>query len=407
MKKALFLLCLFLALPLWGQNLEGQLAALGLEDLRVGESPRQELVAAFSNKVYREPARALLEALKCLLPQTVQPGGLRLIYLEERVPQVALSLDAAEWRAYQKGRLSLPELVNALHISYDTGDYDELAASHAAAKRSPGRIDLVLYPRLWLDNAWFNKLYGVAFDLAPALEMGLWKGASLTAQVILPLLNNVNGERDYIRPGFLLFRQAWRFPKNFFATFSIGNFNADRFGADFELRYRASSGLWSASLEAGQTGSSTIENGHWRLSQWQHTTGAASFTWRPAFYGLRFDFTAQRYLHGDYGFRFDLSRHFGETVIGFYALRTGGLYNGGFRFAVPLPRRKRAQRRAFRLRLPEYFDWEYSAQSGNEYVARQLGEYYETRPDESPARADYNPAYLKHAMLDLAEGAPE
>jgi hypothetical protein len=39
--------------------------------------------------------------------------------------------------------------------------------------------------------------------------------------------------------------------------------------------------------------------------------------------------------------------------------------------------------RKVRVRLPEYYQMEYSGQSGLEYFRRKLGQDYETRPDES------------------------
>ena len=59
----------------------------------------------------------------------------------------------------------------------------------------------------------------------------------------------------------------------------------------------------------------------------------------------------------------------------------GGEANGGFHFAVPLPQWGKS--RKVRVRLLEYYQMEYSGQSGLEYFRRKLGQDYETRPDES------------------------
>ena len=48
---------------------------------------------------------------------------------------------------------------------------------------------LVLYPGVMLVNNVTYKLYKAALDLQPALEMQLWKGASLRMQVSLPIVN--------------------------------------------------------------------------------------------------------------------------------------------------------------------------------------------------------------------------
>jgi hypothetical protein len=256
-----------------------------------------------------------------------------------------------------------------------------------AARITGQRVDVVIYPRVSLNNAWFDKLYGAVIDIAPALEIGLWKGALFTGQVIFPVWNNMTGEIDYIRPGMLTFRQEYLFPHNLFASLSVGQFNSDRIGADATLRYLTANDRWMVSLNGGLTGSSTFYGGKWKVTRWKRITGSVSFRYNLPFYPLQFDITAQRYIYGDRGIRVDCTRHFGKVAVGFYAMYSGGQPNGGFHFVIPLPQKKSATRRAVRVRLPEYFDWEYEAQSGNDYARKRLGRYYETRPDETRVRS--------------------
>ena len=71
-----------------------------------------------------------------------------------------------------------------------------------------GRAELVVYPQLTLDNAWLDKLYGTAINLAPALQLRLWKGAQFIGQAIFPIWNNMGGPNDYIRVGVLAVSQS-------------------------------------------------------------------------------------------------------------------------------------------------------------------------------------------------------
>lgn len=64
-----------------------------------------------------------------------------------------------------------------------------------------GKVDVVLYPGVMLVNNVTYKLYKATFELQPAVEMQLWKGASLRLQVCLPIVNNEPGKWDCIRPG--------------------------------------------------------------------------------------------------------------------------------------------------------------------------------------------------------------
>ncbi|MDR1980560.1 MAG: YjbH domain-containing protein [Tannerellaceae bacterium] len=375
-----------------------RLLQMGMEDVSLEERDGIWRIA-YSDRAYRETSHGLFDVLNMLLDrQDTPPDEIRLLVLKERIPTLSVTLAGETVRLYRSGSLSLREVITNLQISYDTS----LDAPHlrrlTAENSSAGKIDMVLYPRISLRNAWLDKLYGAAFDIAPALEIGLWKGASFTGQVIIPVWNNMVGEMDYIRAGMVVFRQEYRFPHNLFASFHIGHFNSNRMGADATLRYRPNSDRWMVSLNAGLTGSSTFYRGKWEVTTWKRLTGSAAFRYNLPLYHLQFDLTAQRYIYGDYGVRMDCSRHFGEVTIGFYAMYSGGLPNGGFHFAVPLPQKKRSTR-AVRVRLPDYFDLEYEAQSGNEYASRRLGRYYETRPDENRSRAYLHPRFLKERLL--------
>lgn len=54
------------------------------------------------------------------------------------------------------------------------------------------------------------KLYKAALELQPAVEMQLWKGASLRMQVSLPIVSNEDGKWNCVRLGFMALRQDFR-----------------------------------------------------------------------------------------------------------------------------------------------------------------------------------------------------
>ena len=374
---------------------------MSIEDVIVVNEP-DRLLVNYSDNVYRGPYQGAFEVLSLILNDLRVNKNIVLILQEDRIPYIALRLPEEQVDAYHNGSLTLAGLMSSVDISYDTDKYSGVIKGLKGENRSAGKIDVVLYPQILLKNSWFDKLYGAAVNVAPAVEVGMWKGASFTGQVIFPLWNNMTGEVDYIRAGMLLFRQEYRFRRNIFMTFNIGNFNANRMGADISFKYTPDNNQWEAGVNAGITGSSTFHIGKWELSEWRRKTGAAFFRYNEPRYNLQFDLTGQRYIYGDYGLRLDCTRHFGEVSIGFYGMYSGGEPNGGFHFAIPLSGKKRARQHFVRLRIPEYFDWEYEAQSGNEYSQKHLGRYYETRPDENRSQRYYNPAYIKTMLVKSA-----
>ena len=407
MLKIYRILFLFLLGCLFGwkgkATVKEALVDLGMENVKVAVQAGGVCIA-YEDNVYRGTYRGLFEVIRTLLDEPdIADENIQLAVLENGIPQIRVSLDREFVSAYRQGRLSLAAVMKGLAISYDTGEVMKALKGTKAVNRSAGKVDLVLYPQVRLQNSWLDKIYGAVLDIAPAVEIGLWKGASFTGQVIFPVWNNLVGEMDYIRAGMLVVRQEIRLPKNVFATLSVGNFNQDRIGVDLNLLYHTNSDRWAFGLSGGLTGASTFYGGRWEVTQWRRVNGSVLVRYNEPYYNLQFDLSAHRYIYGDYGVRGDCSRHFGEITVGLFAMYSEGEVNGGFHFAIPLPRKKRSKHRAVRVRLPEYFDWQYEAQSGPRYTSRRLGRSYETRPDENRNRTYYNPDFIKDNLVILAE----
>lgn len=398
-------------LLLWlvAHGLQGQedglcrsLVEMGMENVSACQEGGT-IYAAWEDPVYRGTFRGLFEVVQRVLTQGEEPTDFCFVVLENHVPQIALSLNKELCTGYQAGSLTLTQVMKQLQISYDTRRAMRVLKGVKAENRSTGKIDFVLYPQFSFNNAWYDKLYGVELNIAPAVEMQLWKGASFTGQVIFPIYSNLTGEMNYIRAGMLVLRQELRLPHNLFGQVSVGNFNSGRMGVDASLLYRTNNDRWALGANAGLTGSSTFYEGRWEVSQWRRVSGSAFVQFNEPHYNMQFKLRGSRYIYGDYGVRADCVRHFGEVSIGLYAMYSGGEVNGGFHFAVPFPIKKNYKRKAVRVRLPQYVDLEYEAQSGNKYAARQLGRYYETRPDENHSQRYYNPDYIRANLVRLAE----
>lgn len=101
-------------------------------------------------------------------------------------------------------------------ISYDTDEAMEvLKKRHRTLNSSAGKVDIVVYPEVKLENSSFDRLYTYYVNLAPAVEMALWKGAELTAQVVFPVATNLKGQYKKIRPGVIALSQEFCFGKGF------------------------------------------------------------------------------------------------------------------------------------------------------------------------------------------------
>lgn len=376
------------------------LRQMGMENIREAADP-EGVYLCWEDPVYRGPVRGLAEILRTLAVQEDLVQDTHLVILENGLPQILVKVLAADWADYREERISWADFVNRLLLTYETDDVMRRFSGTKTEHRSAGRIDFVVYPQLQLRNSWLDKIYGASVNIAPAVEMQLWKGASFTGQVIFPIWNNMVGEMDYIRAGILTLRQEIRLPKRWMASLTVGNFTQQRIGADLQFTWRTANDRWLLGARGGLTGASVVQEGRWQVSRWERLSGVVWGRYFEPHYQLELELTAERYIYGDYGARFDCVRHFGETTVGLFAMVSGGEANGGFSFSVPLPRKKRMQRKAVRICLPEYWGLTYEAQSGNEYAERRLGRRYQTDPVVSRTNRFYNPDYVRKQLMRL------
>ena len=366
---------------------EQTLLSLGMEEIRVAQTD-SVCTIAYEDNIYRGTYRGLAAVIEALrsLPETEQAAAYELVVLDDRIPRLLLTL---------------PRQTAALEVSYDTDEAMRRLKGKERRNKMAGRIDVVLYPELFLQNSWLDKLYGGAGNFSPAIRMDLWKGAVLTGQVVLPVYTNMTDFRKYIRPGVITLRQEFRLPGGVLGRLTAGNFTDNRMGVDAALRYQPARGRWLVGANVGLTGSSTCYGGEWVVSTWRRVSGSVWGRYNEPHYGLQIDLAAVRLVYGDMGARLDCRRHFGEVTVGVYGLFTDGEMNGGFHFALPIPGTKRGKRRAVRFRLPEYFAHEYRARHGGSYGDELLGYSYEVRPDENGSRGYDAPDFIKKEILRI------
>ena len=397
--KGIILLLFCLSTPLSAREWSTELRRMGMENIRE-VNLNESCYLSWEDPVYRGSCRGLAEVIRLIARKSMEEKDFHLVIQKNRIPQILLLLRGEDLTQYRLHQKSWDELIRSAEITYDTDEAAQiLKKAEKTEHTSAGRVDVVLYPQLNLRNSWFDKIYGASVNIAPAVEVALWKGAYFTGQVIFPIWNNMEGEMDYIRAGMVTLRQDIRLPKRWFASVSVGNFDRQRIGVDARLEWRTADDRWKMEIRGGLTGASVFYGGKWKVSRWERFTGAASVRYYEPTYNLEMELTGERYIYGDYGGRIDLTRHFGEVSIGLFAMYSGGEANGGFSFSVPMPRKKRYRRGYFRVRLPEYWGLGYEAQSGNEYTEHRLGRRYEIRPEESRSAGFYNPDFVRKELL--------
>ncbi len=383
----------------------------GFENVRVQQKANVVLVA-LENNVYRWDIDAITTALDTIAAFS-GTKKITLCLLKHDIPQIWAEITAGLWEEFRKGGCSEIDLREQLKICREpVPGWDELKKCPAY---NPGfyKTDIVPYPQLSIQNRLLTQLYEVQFNIAPAIEIVLWKGMMFTGQVIFPVRNDVEilnikenvdykernflyttDEGHHIRPGFVTLSQDFRLPKQWFGNISIGQFNAYKYGANFYLNHYFKDGRWSLSFNSGLTGKAHFIDNQWITGKIDNLTWKLGAGYFYPGYNMLFQLSYGCYLNQDKGFRADCTRYFGETVVGFYAMHTGEKFNGGFRFTIPVPTAKRKRGRMFRISPPRYFDSDYNAG-----YAVYYGKDFETRPNENQAEHFRNTEYIKNQIL--------
>lgn len=353
----------------------------GYENIRI-RSTGQTLYVAFEDRTDRQPWDGLVRLVRLwrqnncqqTLVANLETGG---------IARVTMKYEPS----------------GVLEVSGATAECSHLLASENAENKSYGKLLITALPVLSLRNSRTDVLFTVSAGIAPTLQMELWKGAQIDAQVIFPIYNSMEEQFDHIRPGIIAFTQRFKVANSWQLIGSVGNFSNQRAGAHLQMRYDQPKGWWGISAEGGVTGSSTTWNGHWSFSEWKRIDfQLASYFYLPV-WNTKLEVRGGRFVRGDYGVRADLSRRFRNVTVNLYGMLTDGEANGGFSFIVPLTFTRIKRIRPVSVVWPDWYDWEYSAQSGPEYVERGLGQTYLSRLYQRADESYWNPNYIKSQII--------
>ncbi len=402
---ALFLFCL---LPLkgicqTGENTVNTLVEMGFENVGWTEDGK-ERVYVLQNSAYRLNGVGIGKAV-----DVIQKMGLpdkkpcRVIVLDNNVPQISL---------YYKPIIgdSVPEASRAdWNVSYDLGGAWKEARKIKRENSSLFKVDVVVYPELSLKNLVITQIYQVLFNLSPTIEVSLWKGMKLTAQMVIPIYNDgfemmseaVYNIYDRVHPGCVSLSQTVRLPYNTWATFSIGHFMANRYGVDLRMQHVLKADeRFSFDGGVGYTGACYWDafTCHFDTKKvWTWNLGA-NFYW--SYYNLQTSVKVSQHIQGEKSIRCDVIRHFRYCSIGFYAEKgnRGIRSNGGFRFQIALPPYK-YKRKGYMPRVTPSKNFGMAYNAGNE---RNYYKIYRVMPSDNIMQNNsFNPYFIKSELLNF------
>ncbi len=393
-------LLLFCLLPMKGNCQTGEeavntLVKMGFENVGWSEDAK-ERVYVMENVAYRLNGVGIGKAV-----DIIQKMGLpeekpcRIIFLDNNVPQISLYYQPIVGD-------SVPEASRAdWTVGYNLGNGWKQVRKVKKRNSSLFKVDILVYPELSFKNLVITQIYQVLFDLSPAIEVSLWKGMKLAAQVKFPVYNDGYGKlAGKVQPGFIAATQSVRLPYNIFGELAVGTFNGGRYGTDLSFVYYIPKDTrFSLEARIGVTGTYYWNGFDFNYGTKMRTTWSVggSFYWPK--YNLQTTLKAEQYILGEKGVRLDVIRHFRYTSIGFYAMKAkGAKSNGGFRFQVALPPYK-YKRRGYIPRVEPSKNMGIAYNAGNE---RYYYKSYRTMPGHNIMQSNsFNPYFIKSELLNF------
>jgi hypothetical protein len=383
------------AFPQTIEKIRKELFQLGFENLRIIQT-EGKLTICIENITYRWQVLSISESLDRITGCLTEPVDLELLYLEKGIPKLLMQVGSVDWKNFRNGNLSTADFSSKLSISANIGDTWDKLKNIKAENRSAGKFDFILYPQFAFRNTLLKKLYEIQLNIAPALEFTMWKGMKFTGQLIIPIVNELGFEGDFIRPGYMTMSQEFRLPKQWFVTTTAGNFSNTRYGFDLLVKHPFKNEKWSVELNTGLTGSSHFFDYKWTRSDINTLTWSSSVSYFYPRFNIRMKAGAAQYIYNDRGLFASCTRYYGETAFGFYAMVGENYTTGGFNITVPFPIRQRSNRKMFRVSIPKYFEIDYDA--GAEFPN---GQSYSTKPDQNRINDNNFPDYLKNEIIHL------
>jgi len=350
----------------------------------------EQAIITYENMHYRYELRAVKKVIRLVIPLLQEKESILLIPQNRKIPLVLITVPVKKYLDFYDERISNNDFVKVIDISFKVDPTWKKIRKKPRENNSSYTFDFIVHPQLKAQFGNYDDPVESQLNLVPELGTSLWPGMRLSAQLIIPVHNELNEKDNYFRPGILTLNQTFRLPKNTFLSTSAGYFTHNRYGADLELKKYHSNGLWSIGAKIGFTGTASYSKGVWFYTPLNDYTTLLNAEYRLPQYDLSFKITVGQYLFRDKGLRFDMMREFGEVKIGFFALKTEQGRNGGFKFSVPLFPKKYPSKKWIRIHPAKDFAWEYRYRGlqlgGTEYSAgNEIEEFIEL----------LNPAFVK------------
>lgn len=371
------------------------LAEQGFENISVVVGS-DTVFAVIEDPSYRGTFRGPAEALRLLQKSNPECSHYELSVLENGASKIGVHAvcNSGKW------------IVN---VDYDVkGVNDRMKNDRQPYSKCYGKVDVNLIPIFTINNHRYDMLCEFGAFFAPSIEMCLWKGNRFTVQPIIPIYTNLDktDANRNLRLGVASISQDLFYSGRWTGKVAAGVFYPRYAGFYGELGYHVNANL-DIGAHVGYAYTSFFYDDKWYIGEPTVLTTMAKVSYYEPWSSFQLQAQAGRFCYGDWGVRVDLTRHFGEYAIGLYGILTGGEHNGGFHFAIPFGGKRQRRKGVIRVKLPDYYDMQYSMVSYWRYALENMGQEMEEIPDKNHSAHYWQADYIEKYMQKYLDGTFE
>lgn len=336
------------------EELSISLVSRGFENVVVTESPESTVKVYYENRIYRYPMRAMGVVLAQVDDGIPGPWSVTVVPMRAGVPIVSVTANHEYYKRFISGEIDAETFAESLVISTSppAPDLDE------AENRSFRRLDISAGPSVSVEFEQIDDSMRGRLNIVPQVESSPARGLLATAQLVLPVIDEIEEPDSGVRPGRATL--DWLSRKGPVTGLArAGIFNQQRYG------FSLGAGRWTWGdriLLAGRgdlTGKLALDDGVWEYSDIEVFTYSLGATYWYPMLDVTLKAEYGRFLGEENGARVDLTRAIGELEIGFFAIKTESDTLAGFTVDIPLPVSRYSKPGAVRLKTVPHFIWEY------------------------------------------------
>lgn len=381
------------------------LTSHGFENVGVHQD-KNNLYLFYENRLYRweiDGLRKVIEEASKIYNDSIT---LHVIPMHHQIPVSVISYKIGNFQKRQIDSTRNALSGDNLRVTFSIDSVKSLQKNLRLQNSPKGRVDLILLPGLRFQIGNFDNPFEKRISISPILQTSLWKGNLLSAELLIPLFNDLQQtyEGD-IRLETATINQLVRLPHNLFFYSSAGIFpytnrlnsvaNYKRYGLNAEMRKYLFNGRFAMGANIGWTGFMNFKDGYFNYWAMDKINYAIYAEYHEPKYDINTRLTAGKFLYEDNAVRLDISRQFHEFSFGVFIIKSDLKTSseeigtvGGLCFTIPISPKRSFRPSAFRVNLAKSFSYEF-----RERTVDPLAITFRTNNDWNDVMRNLNPDF--------------